>query len=83
MSKQNVTIQLDGEVIREAKVLAARRGTSLSAMLAAELQRLVAEDERYEAARKRAEETLANAKPRGGRPRTRDEIYDREVFRRR
>lgn len=83
MAKQNVTIQLDGEVIRDAKVLAARRGTSLSAMLAAELQRLVAEDERYEAARQREEEALSHARPRGGRRWTREEIYDREVFKRR
>ena len=82
MTKQNVTIQLDGEVIREAKVLAARRGTSLSAMLAAELQRLVVEDERYEAARRRAEASLSHVRARGGRRWTRDEIYDREIFNR-
>ncbi|HVV35095.1 MAG TPA: hypothetical protein VHC63_00720 [Acidimicrobiales bacterium] len=82
MTKQNVTIQLDGETIREAKVLAARRGTSLSALLAAELQRLVADDERYEAARQRAEAALSNARPRGGRRWTRDAIYDRAVLNR-
>jgi hypothetical protein len=80
--KQNLTVQLDGEVIQQAKVLAARRGTSVSALVAMEIRKLVTEDERYEAARQRAEEALSHPRPRGGRRWTRDEIYDREVFNR-
>ena len=48
--KRNVTVQLDDEVIRPAKVLATKRGTSVSGLVAAELTRLVAEDEGYEEA---------------------------------
>ena len=48
--KRNLTVQLDDDVIRRAKVLAAKRGTSVSGLVAAELDRLVAEDERYEEA---------------------------------
>lgn len=77
VTKQNLTVQLDGEVIVQAKVLAARRGTSVSSLVAAEIQKLVEENERYEAARKRARRAMAHASPRGGRRWTREEIYDR------
>lgn len=33
MSRRNLTLQLDEELIRRAKVLAARRGTSVSGIL--------------------------------------------------
>jgi hypothetical protein len=75
MPKTNLTVQLDTDVVRKAKVLAARRGTSVSALVARELDALVAQDERYEEARRRALEVLARATPRGGRSWTRDDIY--------
>jgi len=58
MQRRNVTVQLDDSVIRAAKVLAARRNMSLSALLAFEVERLVADDTRYELARRRALEAL-------------------------
>jgi len=75
MSKTNLTLQLDQEVVRRAKVVAAKRGTSVSALVAQELGALVARDERYEEARRRALELMASARPRGGRAWTRDDIY--------
>ena len=77
MTRTNLTLQLDTDVIRRARVLAARRGTSISAMVAGELDRLVAEDERYERSRQRALEILAKAETRGGRTWTRDSLYGR------
>jgi hypothetical protein len=77
VTKRNLTVQLDEEVIRQAKVLAARRGTSVSTLVAAELERLVAEDDRYEAAYGRARQALSGAIPRGGRHWRRDDLYDR------
>ncbi|MBA3877082.1 MAG: hypothetical protein C0498_09135 [Anaerolinea sp.] len=68
-------MQLDEDVIRRAKVLAAKRGTSVSALVAQQLDELVAQDERYEATRLRAAELMANAKPHGGRRWTRGELY--------
>lgn len=65
-SKRKLTVHLDEHVITQAKVLAARRGTSVSAMVAAELERLVADDDRYEDAHRRAQRALAGAMPRGG-----------------
>ena len=52
--KRNVTVQLDEEVIAKVKVLAAQRGTSISGLVAAEITRLSAQNERYERARKEA-----------------------------
>lgn len=75
--KRNLTVQLDEDVIRRAKVLAAKRGTSVSALVAQELDRLVAEDERYEAAWRQARRAMGDAAPRGGRRWGRDELHER------
>lgn len=77
MSKANLTLQLDEEVIRRARILAAKRGTSVSAMVARELAGLVEQDSRYEEARVRAEEVMKTATPRGGRSWRRDELHER------
>lgn len=77
MAKTNLTIQLDAEVIRRARIVAAKRGTSVSALVAHELDELVASDERYEEARARATELLRTAVPRGGRSWRRDDLYER------
>ncbi len=50
----NLTLKLDADLIREAKVLAAERGTSVSRLLANELEDLVRRDKRYNAAKRRA-----------------------------
>jgi hypothetical protein len=77
MSKRNLTIQLDDEVVLRAKVAAARRGTSVSGLVAQQLERLADADERYDDARRRAEHALARAQSRGGRRWTRDELHQR------
>jgi hypothetical protein len=79
MPKTNLTIQLDEAVIRRARVVAAKRGTSVSGLVARELDRLVAQDARYEDARRRALELMATAKPRGGRTWTRDDLYAERI----
>lgn len=48
---RNLTVRLDGDTIRKAKILAAKRSTSVSRLVAAEIARLVREDEAYEQAR--------------------------------
>ena len=52
--KTKVTLKLDAELLREAKVLAAQRGTSLSQLLACQLEEMVRSDRAYEAARRQA-----------------------------
>jgi hypothetical protein len=75
MGKTNLTVQLDTEVVRRARVAAANRGTSLSALVARQLNELADQDERYEAARQRAIELMANPRALGGRNWTRDDLY--------
>lgn len=77
MVKRNLTLQLDEDVIRRAKVLAAKRGTSVSGLVARELEDLVARDARYEEAWHRAAEIMAGSVPRGGRTWRRDELHER------
>jgi len=77
MAKTNLTLQLEAETVRRAKVLAARRGTSVSAMVARTLDSMVAEDERYEAARRQAMELMAQAGAHGDRNWTREDLYKR------
>jgi hypothetical protein len=77
MTKRNLTVQLDEEIIHRAKVAAAKRGTSVSALVTQELERLVEADERYEEAHRRAEQAMGRAQSRGGRRWTRDELHER------
>jgi hypothetical protein len=46
--KQNVTISLSAETIRKARVLAAQRSTSISGLLAEQIELLVGREELYE-----------------------------------
>lgn len=77
MAKTNLTLQLDADVVQRAKVVAAKRGTSVSALVAKELDELVNREDRYEASRLRAFELLQRAKPRGGRSWRREDLYER------
>ena len=77
MGQRNLTVQLDDDVIRRAKVTAAKRGTSVSGLVAQQLERLADADERYEDAQRRAEHALARSAPRGGRQWNRDDLHQR------
>jgi len=78
MPKQNITVALDKEVVRKAKLVAAKRATSVSRLLADEIERLVAEHDRYERAKASAIAELRRGYDLGGGalPR-RDEVYQR------
>lgn len=54
MTRQNVTISLTRETLRKVKILAARRETSISGLLAGQIETLVGEDEAYERAERQA-----------------------------
>jgi len=76
MAKRNLTIQLDEETIRHAKIVAARRGLSLSSLVARQLNELAEADQRYERARAIALEALAGAAGGGAPIWRRGELYD-------
>jgi hypothetical protein len=54
METRNITLSLPEEVLRKAKVVAARRGTSVSALLAGALSALVERESGYAAVRERS-----------------------------
>jgi hypothetical protein len=76
--KTNVTLKLDAGLLREVRIMAASQGTSISALLADKLEKMVRERKAYEGARKRA---LARMKQgfdlRWTPPRSRDELHER------
>lgn len=74
--KRNLTVQLEEGVITGAKILAAKRGMSVSAVVAQEIGRLVASEERYDEAMRRARKAMGDAVPRGGRGWKRDDLYE-------
>ena len=76
--KTNITLKLDSDLLREAKVLAAEDGTSISAMLAARLEQIVRERKSYDRARKRALARLRDGMNLDWTPPTsRDELHER------
>lgn len=76
--KTNITLKVDAELAREARVLAAKRGTSLSQLLALALEGLVRSDLGYETARNRALARLDRGYDLGWtRPASRDELHER------
>ena len=65
--KQNITLSIEKDIIRKGKVIAARRDTSISKMLADLLQETVEAEDRYEAAKRSALQTLKKGLHLGGR----------------
>ena len=76
--KQNVTISLNPETIRKAKILAAKRSTSISGLLAEHLEALTSEDEAYERAKRSAVSTMRKGFHLGGViTASREELHER------
>jgi hypothetical protein len=75
---QNITIRLDRRTLRKAKILAAKRNTSISGLLAEQIETLVGEDDAYEQAQRRALALLDQGFHLGGRiESSRDEWHER------
>ena len=76
--KANITLKLDATLLREARVLAAEEGTSISALLAARLEQIVRERKTYDRARKRALARLREGLDlQWTPPISRDELHER------
>jgi hypothetical protein len=77
-SKTNITLKLDAELVRKAKVVAAQKGTSVSALLAEKLKEAVSEDRDYQQAMKKALALMEQGSPMGWqKPKSRDELHER------
>lgn len=76
--KQNVTISISRETVRKVRILAARRSTSISGLLAEQIEKLVGAEEAYERSRRAAFALLDQGFHLGGRiTASRDELHER------
>ncbi len=76
--KTNVTLKLDADLLREARIMAAEQRSSISALLAAQLEKVVQERRDYAQAKRKALALLRTGfdlryKP----PASRDELHER------
>jgi hypothetical protein len=76
--KTNVTLKLDADLLREARVVAAEEGRSISALLTDRLEAIVRERKAFDKARRRALARLREGLDlRWTPPRSRDELHER------
>ncbi|MFB3813793.1 MAG: DUF6364 family protein [Terriglobales bacterium] len=76
--KTNITLKIEAELLKEARILAAEEGTSISALVAARLEQAVRERRGYQQARRRALARLRRGFDlRWTPPRSRDELHER------
>lgn len=80
--KQNVTLSIESRLLKRAKLFAARRGVSISKLLADDLQSMVEQETRYEQAKRQALNLLNQKFSLGGQGvRNREELHDRAALR--
>jgi len=76
--KTNITLKLDADLLREARVLAAEEGRSVSALLSERVEALVRERKAFDRARRRALGRLREGLDlRWTPPRSRDDLHER------
>ena len=76
--KQNITLSIERELLKKAKLVAARKETSVTKLVAEQLAKVVSEDEGCDAAKKRALTILKKGFHLGGRIiAKREELHER------
>ena len=76
--KTNITLKIEADLLREARVLAALEGSSISALLAAKLEQTVRERKGYSQARRSALARLRTGFDlKWTPPVSRDELHER------
>jgi hypothetical protein len=76
--KTNVTLKVDATLLREARVIAAEEGRSVSALLTDRLEGLVRQRKAFDRARRRALTRLRDGLDlRWTPPKSRDELHER------
>jgi hypothetical protein len=76
--KRNLTIQLDAETIRKARILAVERSVSVSRLVAEEIERMVNGEDQYRRAHRDAIDLMNRGFHLGGEALSRrEELYDR------
>ena len=76
--KTNITLKIDTDILREARVLAAEEGRSISALVTERLESMVRERKAFDKARRRALARLREGLDlRWTPPKSRDELHER------
>jgi hypothetical protein len=76
--KTNVTLKLDADLLREARVVAAEEGRSISALLTDRLESIVRERRAFDKARRHAMARLREGLDlHWSPPKSRDELHER------
>jgi Family of unknown function (DUF6364) len=75
--KTNVTLKLDADLLREARVMAAEEGRSISALLTNRLETMVRDRKAFDKARRRALARLRDGLVQWTPPKSRDELHER------
>jgi len=52
--KQNITLSIQKELLKKAKLMAAKKDTSVTKLLTEQLTKMVSEDDQYDSGKKRA-----------------------------
>jgi len=77
MSKTNLTISVEKDLLRAMKVIAAQSDTSVTALLTEMMEARAKQDAEYERAKKRAKARMRNGWNLGFKPGPREELYER------
>lgn len=74
---QNLTIRLPVAVLRKARIAAAKRGTSISALVTEKIEEIAGDDEAYDAAKRQAVRLLDRGFHLGGSAVPREGLHER------
>ncbi len=75
--KTNITLKIEADLLREARIFAAQENTSISALLAARLEQMIRERKGHDQARTRAIARLRQGFDLQWTPVSRDELHER------
>ena len=76
--KANITLKLDSDLLKQVRIMAAEQDTSVSAMLSAQLEKILRERKGYDRAKRRALSRLRRGWNLNWMPaKNRDELHER------
>jgi hypothetical protein len=76
--KANITLKLDSDLLKQVRIMAAEQDTSVSAMLSAQLEKILRERKGYDRAKRRALSRLRRGWNLNWMPaKSRDELHER------
>ena len=75
--KQNLTISLERDVIKKAKILAAHQDTSITGLVTAYIEKIASQDDQYQASRAKALKAMEKGYSFGNKKTPRASLHER------